>query len=187
MIIKYIKLHYRFLIKKVILLLLIMLYNNLLTPRCTFIFIILCFFFEIECLAQDKGFYLGSNLSMIYEQRSARIYGSGYEERTSKTADIGLGVRAIYKTKKAKFGSGLSYVNRNYKMTRPFDHCLFNKPGDLCLKYLGYVDQYNYQTIEIPLTFDLTVYKKIELNILLGQLIRMHFISNLIIKPICPI
>lgn len=187
MIIKYIKFNYRFLIKKVILLLLIMLYNNLLTPRCTFIFIILCFFFEIECLAQDKGFYLGSNLSMIYEQRSARIYGSGYEERTSKTADIGLGVRAIYKTKKAKFGSGLSYVNRNYKMTRPFDHCLFNKPGDLCLKYLGYVDQYNYQTIEIPLTFDLTVYKKIELNILLGQLIRMHFISNLIIKPICPI
>ncbi len=49
---------------------------------------------------------------------------------------------------------GLNYVERQYEMTVPYNHCFFEGH---CTKILAHVNKYGYKTIEIPLGVNLYV------------------------------
>jgi hypothetical protein len=103
----------------------------------------------------QKAFFAGVNGTVYYETRTAKVYGPGFEERKSRVVNGSVGTRFLFMpSQKLKAGIGLSYLNRRYDMSRPFDHCYFNEPGAPCEFILAHVDQYNYKTIEIPLSLD---------------------------------
>ena len=100
---------------------------------------------------QTNELYLGVTMSLHNEIHSKMIYGSGYEERTSTTQFLGAGFRLQKKFKKTwGFNIGLNYVERQYEMIVPFDHCYFLQQGEGCTNILAHVDKYGYKTFEIP-------------------------------------
>lgn len=47
---------------------------------------------------------------------------------------------------------GLNYVERQYEMTVPYNHCYFE---EFCTSILAHVDRYGYKIIEVPLGVNL--------------------------------
>ncbi|HLT06278.1 MAG TPA: hypothetical protein VK014_02065 [Cyclobacteriaceae bacterium] len=106
-------------------------------------------------LAQNYGLYIGPAVSYHHENRSRMIYGPGLEERSSTTQFLGTGLR-MQKQFNRLFGlnMGLNYVERQYEMIVPYNHCNFE---EFCTYILAHVDRYGYKTIEIPLGVNLYV------------------------------
>lgn len=123
---------------------------------------------SLTAFAQESAFYAGSVLSLVSEKRSAKIYGQGDAEKTSKTINVGFGIKTSYVRNNLKFGMGLSLIKRNYKMVRPFDHCFFNGPGEPCDFILAHVDRYSYKTIEAPLSIDLRLFNRKKFSYFIG-------------------
>lgn len=106
-------------------------------------------------LAQNYGLYIGPAVSYHHENRSRMIYGPGLEERSSTTQFLGTGL-GMQKQFNRLFGlnMGLNYVERQYEMIVPYNHCNFE---EFCTYILAHVDRYGYKTIEIPLGVNLYV------------------------------
>jgi hypothetical protein len=104
---------------------------------------------------QTKGMYIGPAVSYHHETRSRMIYGPGLEERSSTTHFLGVGLR-IQKQFNRTLGlnMGLNYVERQYEMTVPYNHCYFE---EFCTAILAHVDRYGYKTMEIPLGVNLYI------------------------------
>lgn len=101
---------------------------------------------------QMKDFYVGASLSFHQESRSKMIYGPGLEERNSLSHFLGTGISVQKRLNEAwGLNVGLAYVNRQYKMEVPFNHCYFSNPGEFCTAILAHVDKYGYRTLEVPI------------------------------------
>jgi hypothetical protein len=143
--------------------------------------IVLAFYFASICfssLGQTRQWFASGAAVLAMERREAKIYGSGIENRTSKTFNPGVGFRASYLRRKLKFGMGMLFVIRKYDMTRPYDHCYFNRPGEPCDFVLAHVDKYSYKTIEIPLSIDTKLLERGKLIVFGGGAYRTAFVYN---------
>jgi hypothetical protein len=122
---------------------------------------------SLDAVAQRQSLDIGASLSLIKEKRSAKIYGPGLVQKTSETINAGFGIKTSYLRNNLRLGLGLSFIERNYKMVRPFNHCYF-KPGEPCDYILAHVDRYSYQTVEVPLSLDLKIFNTERFSYYLG-------------------
>lgn len=106
-------------------------------------------------LAQTKDLYVGPVVSYHHETRSRMIYGPGLEERSSTTQFFGTGLRMQKQFNRLLgLNVGLNYVERQYEMIVPYNHCNFE---EFCTDILAHVNRYGYKTIEIPLGVNLYI------------------------------
>lgn len=104
---------------------------------------------------QTKDLYVGPAVSYHHETRSRMIYGPGLEERSSTTQFLGVGLRMQKQFNRLLgLNVGLNYVERQYEMIVPYNHCYFE---EFCTYILAHVDSYGYKTIEIPLGVNLYI------------------------------